>query len=32
MTRDHCSGSAAYTLKYDVIRNLTSLPERENGG
>jgi hypothetical protein len=31
MTRGHSSGSAAYTLKYDVIRNLTSLPERENG-
>lgn len=31
MTRGSSSDRAVHTLKYDVIRNLTSLPEKENG-
>ncbi len=31
MTHGHRVNAAAYPFKYDVIRNLTSLPERENG-
>lgn len=31
MARSHRSGEVAHILKYDVIRNLTSFPEKENG-
>jgi hypothetical protein len=31
MAHGQQSGDAAFTLKYDVIRNLTSAPEKDNG-